>query len=187
PMLRLLLSLPTFFLLFLFHCFRAHRPLHSFPTRRSSDLSAFSPAKKYSVDQLKKDYSIYRNVLEEAHPGLYWYTSKDSMDYYFNWGEAQLADSMTEPSFRKVLAYVTAKINCGHTSVRPSKKWSKFQDTSAIWRVFPLSFKLWPDTAVVTGNLNRYDSILTRGTVITKLNGVPMTQLVDTMFKYVPT
>src|SRR5690606_39414174 len=83
PMLRLLLSLPTFFLLFLFHCFRAHRPLHSFPTRRSSDLSAFSPAKKYSVDQLKKDYSIYRNVLEEAHPGLYWYTSKDSMDYYF--------------------------------------------------------------------------------------------------------
>lgn len=149
--------------------------------------SAFSPAKKYSVDQLKKDYSIYRNVLEEAHPGLYWYTSKDSMDYYFNWGEAQLTDSMTEPSFRKVLAYVTAKINCGHTSVRPSKKWSKYQDTSAIWRVFPLSFKLWPDTAVVTGNLNRNDSILTRGTVITKLNGVPMTQLVDTMFKYVPT
>src|SRR4051812_16276555 len=70
--------------------------------------SSFSPNKKYSLEQVEKDYSIYQNILEEAHPGLYWYTSKDSMDYYFRYGQQQLRDSMTEPEFRRLLAYVTS-------------------------------------------------------------------------------
>src|SRR5687767_11454067 len=59
-------------------------------TSCSVSKSSFSPSKKYSPDRLQKDYSIYRDILEEAHPGLYWYTSKDSMDHYFNWGRQQL-------------------------------------------------------------------------------------------------
>ena len=149
--------------------------------------AGFSPAKKYSPEQLRRDYHLYQKILEESHPGLYWYTPKDSMDYFFRWGETQLTDSMTEPAFRKVLTYVTSQINCGHTSVRASKAWSRYSDTAGIWRVFPLSFKLWPDTMVVTGNLHRNDSILTRGTVITSINGRRVTELVDTMFRYIPT
>ena len=148
---------------------------------------SFSPNKKYSLGQVQKDYAIYQNLLEEAHPGLYWYTSKDTMDYYFHYGQEQLRDSMTEPEFRRLLAFVTSKINCGHTSVRASKNWSKFQDTAAIFRVFPLSLKIWEDTAVVAANLNRRDSILTRGTVITRINGKTTRQLVDTMFNYIST
>jgi hypothetical protein len=149
--------------------------------------SSFSPNKKYSPAVLQKDYAVYRQTLEEAHPGLYWYTSKDSMDYYFERGLAQLNDSLTEPEFRKVLSYVTAKINCGHTSVRSSKSFSKYQDTARISRVFPLSLKLWQDTAVIAANLNRRDSILKRGTVITGINGLPMNRIVDTLFSYIGT
>jgi hypothetical protein len=156
--------------------------------------SSFSPNKKYSPEQLQKDYSIYQNILEEAHPGLYWYTSKDSMDYYFRWGQENLRDSMTEPQFRKVLAYVTSKVNCGHTSIRSSKKYSKYLDTAGVWRIFPLSMKLWgdqsfpgKDTMVVAANLNRRDSLLRRGTVIKKINGRTTDQLIDTLFNYIPT
>src|SRR3954462_2962929 len=99
---------------------------------------SFSPAKKYSPEQLQKDYSIYQYTLEEAHPGLYWYSSKDSMDYYFRWGKEQLKDSLTEPDFRKVLSYVTSKIGCGHTSVRASRAYTKYLDTVRIFRLFPL-------------------------------------------------
>ena len=84
------------------------------------------------------------------------------MDYYFNWGRQHLKDSMTEPEFRKLLSYVTSKINCGHTSVRASKAYSKYQDTVAIWRIFPLSMKFWQgnapldeDTMAIAANLNR--------------------------------
>lgn len=154
----------------------------------------FSPNKKFSPSQLQKDYSIYQYTLEEAHPGLYWYTSKDSMDQYFSRGREQLKDSLTETQFRKLLAWVTSKIGCGHTSVRASKAYNKYLDTARITRMFPISFKLWAgnspdenDTAVVAANLNRRDSVLKRGTLVTKINGLPMKAITDTLFEYIST
>src|SRR5690349_19004936 len=87
---------------------------------RQGSRTPFRPDKKYSPAELRADYSMFRNILEESHPSLYWYTSKDSMDYYFDQGYARLNDSMTEPEFRTLLAYVIAKVNCGHTSMRYS-------------------------------------------------------------------
>jgi hypothetical protein len=141
--------------------------------------------RKYSPSQLEKDYSIFQNVLEESHPGLYWYNSKDSMDYYFDWGRRQINDSLSEPQFKKVLSYVLAKMYCGHTTARSSKKYSKYLDTLKNERFFPLSLKLWPDTAAVVINLNRKDTVLRRGTVIKSINHVPMQKIVDSLFKFI--
>jgi hypothetical protein len=149
--------------------------------------SSFSPTKKYSLSEVQKDYDLYQEILEVHHPSLYWYTPKDSMEYYFQLGRNWLKDSMTEPEFRKVLNYVTAKISCGHTSIRSSKKWAKYADTVRIGRLFPLSLKIWEDTMVVIGNLNRRDSILRRGTVITSINGRTTAMLADTLFNYIST
>ncbi len=146
--------------------------------------SSFTPSRKYAPDQLQRDYDLYRDILEHHHPSLYWYTPKDSLDYYFDDGRRQLTDSMTEPQFRKLLSYVTARINCGHTTVRSSKAWSKYSDTVRVGKMFPLSMKLWNDTMLVTANLNRKDSILRRGTMITRLNGKSVPELTDTMFRY---
>jgi hypothetical protein len=148
-----------------------------------SGRSSFNPQKKYSLHEVEKDYSVFQNVLQESHPGLYWYTSKDSMDYFFLLGASQLKDSMTEPEFRKILAYVTAKINCGHTSVRPSKYYSRYLDTFRT-KTFPLGTKLWQDTMAVVINLNRRDSILKRGTVVKKINGQSVNLIVDSLFNY---
>ncbi|MBC7872469.1 MAG: S41 family peptidase, partial [Ferruginibacter sp.] len=149
--------------------------------------SSFSPAKKYSLQELRKDYTVYKTILEEHHPSLYWYTPKDSMDYYFNWGAEHIKDSMTEPEFRKVLSYVTAKINCGHTTVRSSKAWAKYSDTVRLAKMFPLSMKAWEDAMVVTANLNRRDNILKRGTVVTKINGRSKNAIIDTLFNFIST
>src|SRR5690606_25718164 len=101
-----------------------------------------------SPQQLEKDFAIYQDILEKHHPGLYWYTPKDSMDHYFQKGRQLLKDSMNEAEFRKVLSYVTSKINCGHTSVRSSKAAGRYVDSSRSFSIFPLSMKLWDDTMV---------------------------------------
>lgn len=152
----------------------------------------FSPSKKYSPQQLQRDYDIYRTLLQDHHAGLYWYTPKDSMDYYFDQGREQLKDSLTEPQFRKILTYVTARIDCGHTTVRSSKAWNKYSDTARLGKMFPLSVKTWENRhdpgetyMVVTGNLNRRDTILKRGTEITKINGQTKDEITDTLFKYI--
>ncbi|HTL08730.1 MAG TPA: hypothetical protein VL307_10750, partial [Chitinophagaceae bacterium] len=133
--------------------------------------SSFNPNTEYPKNLLQEDYSMFRDILEDAHPSLYWYTPKDSLNYYFNEGYQQIADSMTEPQFRKLLSFVIAKIDCGHTSVRYSKQYAHYIDSARLPQ-FPLGIKFWDDSAVVYMNINRNDSILTRGTVLTSIDGV---------------
>lgn len=152
---------------------------------------SFTPSKKYSPEQLDKDYAIFRGALEESHPGIYWYTSKDDMDNYFDWGKEQIRDSLNEEDFRKVLSYVISKINCGHTVTRASKAFIKYRDTIAN-KIFPLSLKIWPaptssatDTATIAANLIRKDSTLTRGIVVKKINHQPISTILDTLCQYI--
>ncbi len=152
--------------------------------RCSSGRAVVSPYKKYAPEVLQSDYTIFRKTLEEAHPGIYWYTSKDSMNYYFDQAYVNLKDSLTEPQYRQLLSYVVAKINCGHTTIRPSKAFSRADDTTQLRQIFPLSLKIWNDTAVVAANLNRRDSILLRGIVITAINGTPISNITDSLFQY---
>ena len=146
---------------------------------------SFKATVKYAPEVVQEDYAVFKNILEQEHPGLYWYTPKDSMDYYFEEGRRRLQDSMTEASFRKVLNYVVAKIHCGHTSVIGSKRWYRAADSLRL-RPFPLILKIWPDTAVVTGNLNRRDSVVTRGSILLSIDGRPMKQIVDSLFQFLP-
>lgn len=152
----------------------------------SSSRKAFDPNRKYPVASLQEDYTVFRNVLEHYHPSIYWFTPKDSMDYFFNKGYEQLNDSLTEPQFRNVLLNVITKIRCGHTSLRYSKRYAHYLDTARL-KAFPLSFKVWPDSVAVIGSLRPGDSIFRRGTVVRSINGMPMRKIVDTFLNYLVT
>lgn len=146
----------------------------------------YEPNKKFTKQELQQDYSLLRNILEKKHPALYWYTPRDSMNYYFDSLYNNIADSMTELQFGwKVLAPLTHKIHCGHTSFGMSKNWNKFIRKKRI-PSFPLQVKVWGDTILVTGSLNRKDSIFKKGTLLTSINGIPNHQLIQQMFLYLP-
>jgi hypothetical protein len=166
---------------------RIYLPLLVFLCSCGINKNSFSPGKKFSPEELEADYDIYQKTLELHHPSLYWYSPADSMNLYFQWGREQIKSSLTEPEFRKVLNYVTSKINCGHTSVRASKAFNKYLDTARVGRLFPLSIKIWDSAMVVTVNLSRRDTILKRGTVINSINGKSWRYLADTMIQYIPT
>ena len=140
--------------------------------------------KKYPVKKLKEDFKIFQGALEESHPGLYWFTPKNEIDIEFADGYASIKDSMTERQFRTLLLKCITPIRCGHTSVRYSRKYSRYLDTAGL-KLFPLAFKVWKDTIAVTANLNKHDSILKRGTVVTSINNYPSKKLIDTFFHYI--
>ena len=145
---------------------------------------SWSPDKKYPPEKLRRDFTIFRSVLEESHPSLYWFTPKDSMDYYFDYGYSRITDSMTENQFKYLLSYITNKIRCGHTTVKNSSRYRKYIDTSDNIKVFPLNFRVYPDHLVLTSNLHRRDSILRRGTVVTRIDGLPVRQVSDTLLNF---
>jgi hypothetical protein len=146
----------------------------------------YNPNRKFSHQELQQDYSLLRNILEKKHPSLYWYTPKDSMNYYFDSLYNNIADSMTELQFGwNVLAPLLQKIHCGHTSFSMSNHWNKYIKDKTI-PSFPLYLKVWGDTMVVTGNLNLKDSIIKRGTLITAINGLRNPEIVQHLFQYLP-
>lgn len=147
----------------------------------------YNPDKRFSKKELQSDYSLLRNILEEKHPSLYWYTSKDSMNFYFDSLYNAIPDSMTELQFGwNILAPLTQKIHCGHTSFGMSRNWGRYIQNRIIPSI-PIYAKVWGDTMVVTGNLNRKDSVLKTGTLVTSVNNLGVRQMMNKMLQYLPT
>jgi hypothetical protein len=144
----------------------------------------YNPDKKYSKEALQQDYTLLRNILEKKHPALYWYTSRDSMDYYFDRGYKAITDSMTELQFGwQILAPLTSNIHCGHTSFSMSKGWEHFIKNKTI-PSFPLFLKVWKDTMMVIGNLNHKNRLIKNGSFITAINGMKNEDLIKYMFHF---
>lgn len=141
--------------------------------------------KKYDPETLRQDFDLFQNILEDAHPGLYWHTPKTSIDSRFQHARSLIKDSLTETGFRNVLSYALSGIGCGHTTIKPSKAYARANRSSS--RFFPLVLKLWPDTAFVIANLHRKDSLLKHGALVHAIDGMPMQKVVDTLFQHLST
>ena len=149
--------------------------LHAVAQKKLADAPKIAPAK------LLEDLQTLRKILEQNHPSMYWYTPKDSMDFYFSSALASVKDSMSVWGFKNVVATYLANIKCGHTSVHFSSKLTK-QYANYRFPQFPLQLKVWKDSAVVIGNIYTRDSVLKRGTIITAINQLPIKLLVDSMY-----
>ena len=150
----------------------------------STRQSKFHPNQKYSAQVLRQDLSLLKNILEANHPSLYWYTTKDSLDNFFNTTINSINDSLSELEFKNKVAWFISKIHCGHTAVRSSKQYGKYFIGKRVAQ-FPLSLKIWNDSAVLISSAFKNDSILKRGSIITSINGRSNTQLRDSMSKLI--
>lgn len=147
---------------------------------------ASQPETRLSPEILKEDLSLLKRILEANHPSLYWYTSKDSLDAQYARTFSAIKDSMNLVSYKNLLAQWVAQIQCGHTRVLFPTNFSRSADRFR-FPSFPLTLKVWNDTAVVTGNFDRNDSILRRGTAIISINDRSIANITSTMYAYMST
>ena len=146
----------------------------------------YNPDKKYSKEQIQNDFRFLKEVFEKKHPSLYWYTSKETLNQIYDSLYKSIPDSMTELQFGwKILAPYTNRIRCGHTSFSMSKGWNKYIKKTVI-PSFPLHLKVWKDTMVVIGNLNKKDSVFKNGMLITAINGIKNEDIIQEIFSYLP-
>lgn len=146
---------------------------------------SYNPLQKYSSQQLNEDFNILNDVLLHHHPGLYWYTTKDSLDNYFSGLQHSLTDSLTEQQFKNRVAYAVSKIHCGHTTVRPSEQYVKYYSKTKTPQ-FPLWIKIWKDSAVVFQNFIA-DSVISKGTIVKAINNRSMSYIKDSLFQLIGT
>lgn len=134
-----------------------------------------------SVTHLREDFRILRKTLEEAHPGLYWYTSKESMDAYFDSTYAQLNQAMPETAFLTRLLPVIAHIRCLHTSVRFSDR--PQGQPNRITRMLPLMIYLDQGKVYIERN---YSNSRHEGSQLLAINKHRVDKLLSQLLQAIP-
>lgn len=84
-------------------------------------LNTNSNSKKIK-DKLLSDFEIFRNALEEGHPGLYDYISKPELDSIFDMVKLKINDTISNKQFQTLLSNVVKSIKDSHTALLTDNK-----------------------------------------------------------------
>ncbi len=133
--------------------------------------------------ELQSDFKILRTSLEEAHPGLYWYTSKKEMDHTFDSTYGLLNKPMTHIEFLKLLLPLIASIKCVHTNISVSDEAKNFAFTN--FKCLPLTLTFINNNAFIKYDFSNKAQDKTGWQVIS-INGKSINEIVQTLFKALP-
>ena len=114
------------------------------------------------------DFDLMRRALEEAHPGLYRYSTKAEMDRGFGGERAKLSRAIPKWEFEAVVAETLALIRCGHTSMNPDEE---FETAAKNARTFPLRVIMEGTRLMVVFNDTPADSTIRPGMEVLGING----------------
>ncbi|MBC7884305.1 MAG: hypothetical protein H7X99_02440 [Saprospiraceae bacterium] len=123
----------------------------------------------FSVDELKEDFAFWRNRIEQKHPLVYLYATKNEIDRGFDSLYQQIDQPMTELDFIKILSPITSLIQDGHTYVIPSEM--ALGQIKMYNYLFPLELKFINERLYVTQDGSSSGVPLT-GMEITSINAV---------------
>lgn len=125
--------------------------------------------------QTRADFDLMRRVLEEAHPGLYRYSTKPEMDRGFDAQRAKLSGPMTRLQFEVVVAQTLASIRCGHTRMRWDREMeAAIRDAPT----FPLRVVFEGTRLMVLLNQTADDHTIRPGMELVSIDGHPVGDVV---------
>jgi hypothetical protein len=119
-------------------------------------------------DKLKEDLDFLFKTIEEVHPNMYAYTSKEEFSKLCNQLYGQTSRPMTPREFYKAVAPVVASLKNGHTYIEPFKNQLK-QFLEAGGTIFPLALH-WDGSKLIVVKNYTSATLPIGGTVLT-LNG----------------
>lgn len=140
----------------------------------------FSQVEHLSSDAQLEDLKFLKEQLEEFHPGLYRYTTKDSIDLIFAQVEKELSEGSVLEFYTKV-NWLLSKVKCGHTrGGLPANVATSFQNQE---KYIPFSVKILGKGLVVDQVFQEGVS-LQKGEQILSINQMSVSQLKEHVFSY---
>lgn len=132
---------------------------------------------KFTTSQLSADFSLFKQALREAHPGLYRYNTKEQIDSLFSYTESKLNHEMTQQEFYQTLLPVMAQLNCGHTKLHPESNWTDnyFYGSE---KLFPLRLFFSGHKAYIFDSYEN-DGKVPAGVEVISINDRPVSQIIN--------
>lgn len=138
----------------------------------------FDPGEKFTVKELKDDFRLLRNALEEGHGGLYRYTPKQELDQQFETILGKLSQPLTAREFLLHLAPLIANINDGHTRLMLPSPHADYLKKQPI--IFPFKLKFIKKKVHLFRNYSEHTNMVMGGEVIS-INGQPISTIIEKM------
>ncbi len=136
-----------------------------------------------SPGQLKEDFQLFRTALEEAHPGLYAFTSKTAFDAAFDRTLALLNRPLSEQEFYKTLTPLITHVRDGHLKFiaegKTDYKYPYHED-----RLLPLKLFVTEGKAHVERSYGK-EGPVPAGAEVLAINGRPMGAILRELLPYV--
>lgn len=144
-------------------------------------LAATSPARaqttrKFESKQLREDFQIARQSIEEGHSGLYRHTKKAELDRIFDEAEKSLDHSMDVYEFYRLMAPTIAAIKCGHTGLGMSPDLNE-ESERLPW--LPFDVKVLESKPYIFRDYAKGGTLA--GREIQSINDVPAAHIISTM------
>jgi len=121
-----------------------------------------------TVQQIRSDYDSLRSALEEAHSGLYRYSTKDEVSRIFDRYRSQLDHPMTSLQFASVITGLLPELRDGHLRLELDAV-TNSNLTNA--KLFPLRVITEGEKLMVLFNDTPDDHLIQPGMEITSING----------------
>jgi len=147
-----------------------------------SDPGTVRPAAKVLTSaQMQADFDLMRHALEEAHAGLYRYSTKPEMDRGFNVQRAKLSHPMTKFQFEAVVAETLALIRCGHTKCVDEELQAAMRNA----RTFPLRVLVEGRKLMIVLNDTPNNQSIRPGMEIVEINGQKVTDILSRIWPFI--
>ena len=133
-----------------------------------------------TLEQMREDLAVLRMSLETAHPGLYRYVDKATIDRRFDDVYAGLTDEPDEAAFYRLLSELVVGIQCGHTWTLPA---GALMRPAGERTAFPLEIEIIDGRAYAKHA--RPENGIERGAEILSANGREMSELIEELLAHV--
>ena len=138
------------------------------------------------IVKLKKDVDFANKKLQKFHPNLYWYITKNQLDYKFDSLKQTIKQPLKPSEFYLKLAPVIADVREGHLRLVPLEKKLTKKETKKLkdqkGTLGRLNYVIENNHLYVKDNTEKVGNLKV-GTEILTINNVPVTQILE---KYRP-
>lgn len=140
-------------------------------------------AKLIEPDKLKEDLDFLFKTIEEVHPNMYAYTTKDEFTKYRDELYNQIDRPMTRLELYKLTAPVVASLKNGHTQLyMPDKDFKEYLSNGG--KILPIEFRWDRDILIIDKNYGKQD--LPVGGTVLKIDSYNAENLITKFARYFP-
>ncbi|MEZ4797885.1 MAG: S41 family peptidase [Flavobacteriaceae bacterium] len=135
----------------------------------------------YTKSELISDLKYLKNQLEQNHPNLYTYSSKTTVDNWFENKYENLPNTINQAEAFEIITSFSSILKDGHSYIYPSAK--HLEDFFNSSPLFPLDVFLINDSLVVVRNFSNEQNI-SIGSTLTKINGMQVADILDLIVQH---